>query len=201
MGKGLLPREGCWRPETEGTTSVKLVCILTARKQGWLRRLQRLLKKGKVLEGGKIRRVVKLLGWAIEMLVQEEIRQGLRSLILGLAVGLGQNLRKGKPAKQLLIRGLVLQWVPLCLDLAVPLLLKTMEKAQERWVIFYKGKIIPIGDTMINMIKRDPTEVMGWFEWELMQAWRNLFPLTDLSHRTSFLPITDEAWSLTPNPW
>ena len=32
MGKGLLPREGCWRPETEGTTSVKLVCILTARK-------------------------------------------------------------------------------------------------------------------------------------------------------------------------
>ena len=30
MGKGLLPREGCWRPETEGTASVKLVCILTA---------------------------------------------------------------------------------------------------------------------------------------------------------------------------
>ena len=45
-----------------------------------------------------------------------------------------------------------------------------MEKAQERWAIFYKGKIIPIEDTTINMIKRDPTEVMGWFEWELMQA-------------------------------
>ena len=77
--------------------------------------------------------------------------------------------------------------------MAVPLLLKTMEKAQERWEIFYKGKIIPIGDTMINMIKRDPMEVMGWFEWELMQAWRNLFPLTDLSHRIGFLPIMDEA--------
>ena len=135
------------------------------------------------------------------MLVQEEKRQGLRSLILGLVVGLGQNLRKGKPAQQHLIRGLALQWVPLCLGLAVLLLLKTMEKAQERWAIFYKGKIIPIGDTTINMIKRDPTEVMGWFEWELMQAWRNLFPLTDLSRRTGFLPITDKAWSLTPNSW
>ena len=154
-----------------------------------------------MLEGGKTSKVVKLLGRAVEMLVQEEKRQGLRSLILGLVVGLGQNLRKGKPAQQHLIRGLVLQWVPLCLGLAVPLLLKTMEKAQERWAIFYKGKIIPIGDTTINMIKRDPTEVMGWFEWELMQAWRNLFPLTDLSRRTGFLPIMDKAWSLTPNPW
>ena len=98
------------------------------------------------------------------MLVQEEKRQGLRSLILGLVVGLGQNLRKGKPAQQHLIRGLALQWVPLCLGLVVPLLLKTMEKAQETWAIFYKGKIIPIGDTTINMIRRDPTEVMGWFE-------------------------------------
>ena len=30
MGKGLLPRERCWRPETERTANVKLVCILTA---------------------------------------------------------------------------------------------------------------------------------------------------------------------------
>ena len=108
MGKDLLPQEGCWRPETEGTASIKLVCILTARKQGWLRRLQCLLKNGRVLEGGKSSKVIKLLGRAIEMLVQEEIRQSLRSLRLGLVVGLGQNLRKGKLAQQHLIRGLAL---------------------------------------------------------------------------------------------
>ena len=62
-----------------------------------------------MLEGGKTSKVVKLLGRAVEMLVQEEKRQGLRSLILGLVVGLGQNLRKGKPAQQHLIRGLALQ--------------------------------------------------------------------------------------------
>ena len=79
-------------------------------------------------------------------------------------MGLGQSLRKGSPAQQHFLRGLAHQWVPLCLGLAVPQLLKTIEKAQERWAIFYKGKIIPIRDTMINMIKRDPTKVMGWFE-------------------------------------
>ena len=42
-----------------------------------------------MLEGGKTSKVVKLLGRAVEMLVQEEKRQGLRSLILGLVVGLG----------------------------------------------------------------------------------------------------------------
>ncbi|KAL0016457.1 hypothetical protein SO802_003526 [Lithocarpus litseifolius] len=51
------------------------------------------------------------------------------------------------------------------------------------------------------MIKSDRTEIMGWFEWELMQAWRNPFPLTELSRKTGFLPITNEAWSSTPNPW
>ena len=76
MGKGLLPREGCWRPETEGTVSRKLMCILTTRTQGWLIRLQRLLKNGRALEGGKISKVVKLLGRAVAMLVQEEKRQG-----------------------------------------------------------------------------------------------------------------------------
>ena len=54
---------------------------------------------------------------------------------------------------------------------------------------------------MINMIKRDPTEIIGWFEWELMKAWQNLFPLTEMSCRTGFLPLSDEAWSSTPDPW
>lgn len=54
---------------------------------------------------------------------------------------------------------------------------------------------------MINMIKRDPTEIIGWFEWELMKAWQNLFPLTETSCRTGFLPLSDEAWSSTLDPW
>ena len=42
-------------------------------------------------------------------------------------------------------------------------------------------------------------EIWGWFELELAQAWKNMFPLTDLSKRLVYLPLKDEAWMLTPN--
>ena len=36
-----------------------------------------------------------------------------------------------------------------------------------------------MGDNTINMICRDPTLIMGWFEKELMEAWLNIFPLKE----------------------
>lgn len=74
-------------------------------------------------------------------------------------------------------------------------------EARNSWAIFYKGKVIPIGDDMINWIRRDPTEIWGWFEIDLMQVWKNMFPLTKMSKNLGYLPLKDEAWSLTPNPW
>ena len=46
-----------------------------------------------------------------------------------------------------------------------------MDLSLGRWEIFYKGKVITIGDTVIDMIRRDPMDIMGWFDWELMKAW------------------------------
>lgn len=76
---------------------------------------------------------------------------------------------------------------------------KIIETSQGRWAIFYKGKIILIGDMMINMIRRDPTDIMSWFDWDLMRAWQNLFPLIEVSSRSGFLLLSDEAWISTPN--
>ena len=40
----------------------------------------------------------------------------------------------------------------------------------ERWAIFLKGKVIPIGDKTIEGIQRDPTDIMGWYEEEALVA-------------------------------
>ena len=69
------------------------------------------------------------------------------------------------------------------------------------WAFFYQGKVIPVGEETIKWIKQDPTEVWGWFDLELMIAWKNLFPLIEASKRLGYLPMKDEAWALTPNPW
>ena len=75
-----------------------------------------------------------------------------------------------------------------------------MEKT-ESWAIFYKGKIIPIGDQTIQWIRQDPTEVWGWFDLELMLAWKNIFPLTEESRGLGYLPLKNKAWEIMPNPW
>lgn len=71
----------------------------------------------------------------------------------------------------------------------------------DNWAIFYQGKIILIGEDTIKSIRQDPTEVLGWFDLELMIAWKNMFLLTVVSKRLGYLPMKDEAWAFTPNPW
>ena len=44
-----------------------------------------------------------------------------------------------------------------------------------------KGKIIPVGKSTIEGIQRDPTEIMGWYNVEEMEAWKNIFPLKEVS--------------------
>ena len=48
---------------------------------------------------------------------------------------------------------------------------------QKSWAINLKGKIIRLSNSMVNMIRASPTEIMGWFDLDLMQAWKVIFPL------------------------
>lgn len=41
----------------------------------------------------------------------------------------------------------------------------------------------------------------GCFELELTLAWKNLFPLMETSEKLGFVPMNDEAWCITSNPW
>ena len=70
-----------------------------------------------------------------------------------------------------------------------------------KWAIFLREKVIPIGDKTIEGIQRDPTDIMGWHDVEAMEAWKNLFPLTEVSAHLGFLPMEDETWISTPNPF
>jgi len=74
-------------------------------------------------------------------------------------------------------------------------------EGRDKLGIFYKGKIIAVGDDTIWWIRQDSTEIWGWFELEPMVALKNMFPLTEMSRRLGYLPLKDEAWVTTLNPW
>ena len=42
---------------------------------------------------------------------------------------------------------------------------------------------------------------MGWFNEDLMKAWKHLFPLTPISMELGSLPLTNPAWFNWENPW
>lgn len=79
--------------------------------------------------------------------------------------------------------------------------MKRMEPAMKKWAIFLRGKVIPSGDKTIEEIQRNPTDIMGWYKEEAMKAWKNIFPLTEVSARLGYLPMEDEVWITTPNPY
>ena len=74
-----------------------------------------------------------------------------------------------------------------------------MEPLVKRWTISLRGKVIPIGDRMIEGIQRNLIDIMGWYEEEAMEAWKNIFSLTKVSARLGYLPIEDKAWIKTVN--
>lgn len=104
---------------------------------------------------------------------------------------------------RLLLTALWLRIIPLVVSVGslLGLKLRNMNSTTERWAMFLKGKVIPIGDQMIDGIQRDPTDIMGWYEEEALVAWKNIFPLTEVSDWLGYLPMEDEAWVKTPNPY
>ena len=69
------------------------------------------------------------------------------------------------------------------------------------WAIWYKNRVVAIPKEFIAQIRAAPTETPGWFEEELKQAWKHLFPITPESIRLGDLPLEHKAWDLTPNSW
>ena len=76
-----------------------------------------------------------------------------------------------------------------------------MDLKVEKCPIFLQGKVIPIGASTIEGIQRDPIDIMGWYEVEAMEAWKNIFPLMEVSACLGYLTMEDEAWITTPNPY
>ena len=58
-----------------------------------------------------------------------------------------------------------------------------------------------IPDEVIAQIRAKQIETLGWFEEELGQAWKQIFPITPMSIKTEDLLLDHNAWNLTPNPW
>ena len=78
---------------------------------------------------------------------------------------------------------------------------KANTTAKIRWAIWYKNRVVAIPKEFIAQIRAAPTETPGWFEEELKQAWKHLFPITPESIRLGDLPLEHKAWDLTPNSW
>ena len=69
------------------------------------------------------------------------------------------------------------------------------------WAIWYKNRVVAILEEFIAQIRVAPMETPGWFEEELKQAWKHLFPIAPKSIKLGGLPLEHKAWALTPNPW
>lgn len=72
---------------------------------------------------------------------------------------------------------------------------------QSSWAMWYRNKIVVISDKVIAQIRATPTKTPGWFEEELGQGWKHIFPLPLASIRKGNLALDHPAWNLTPNPW
>ncbi len=76
-----------------------------------------------------------------------------------------------------------------------------MAEAVDKWAIFLRNKVIPVGEETIEWIQSNPTSIWGWYDPEIKAAGENIFPLTEKSKALGFLEQMDSAWILTPNPW
>ena len=65
----------------------------------------------------------------------------------------------------------------------------------------YRNRILIIPYEAIAQIRAAPTEVPGWFETDLSQAWKHLFLITPVSVQIGDLPLDHPEWNLTPNQW
>lgn len=68
-------------------------------------------------------------------------------------------------------------------------------------VIWHKNKAMAILEEMIAQIRAAPTNILGWFEEDLLVAWKHIFPITPTNVLTGNLPLDHPSWGRTLNPW
>lgn len=61
------------------------------------------------------------------------------------------------------------------------------------WAIWHRNKAIAIPDEVIAQIRVAPTDIVGWFDEDLIATWKCLFPITLTSVRTRNLPLDHPA--------
>ena len=61
------------------------------------------------------------------------------------------------------------------------------------WVLWHKNKAIAIPNEVIAQIRATPTITLGWFDEELMAAWKHILPITPTSVRTGFVRLDHPA--------
>lgn len=77
----------------------------------------------------------------------------------------------------------------------------TKMDSKKEWVIKVQGKVVQLSNSMVEGIRTSPTKIIGWFNLDLMKAWKFIFPATQESIRDGSLPLSDPTWSNWPNPW
>uniref|UniRef100_A0A2N9IFC0 CCHC-type domain-containing protein n=1 Tax=Fagus sylvatica TaxID=28930 RepID=A0A2N9IFC0_FAGSY len=61
--------------------------------------------------------------------------------------------------------------------------------SQQVWGILLRGKIMEVPPMMLDHIRATPTATLGWYDQELMTAWKYIFPLTKESRVLGLLPF------------
>ena len=77
----------------------------------------------------------------------------------------------------------------------------TSELVEQQWGILLKGQIMEIPQVILDHIRATPTAIMGWYDQEVMNAWKFIFPLTKESRCLGTISMADPAWQEWENPW
>ena len=63
-----------------------------------------------------------------------------------------------------------------------------------KWKIFLKGQILPITEDIIELIRKDPLHVWGWYETETAQAWTEISLAIPILGSLDLPLLTDMVW-------
>ena len=76
-----------------------------------------------------------------------------------------------------------------------------MLKGPTKWKIYLKGQTILITEDIIELIRKDPLHVWGWYETEIAQAWAEISPAIPTVDSLDHPLLTDMVWLQEINPF
>jgi hypothetical protein len=76
-----------------------------------------------------------------------------------------------------------------------------MLSAPTNWAIHLNEKVIPITEDIIDMIRKDPLHVWGWYNAKISQAWADIAPQVPVNVSLDHLCLTDLVWLQEISPF